>query len=126
MAGLKQVSLDPIRVGDSKTITVSIRDAITNAVVDITGDKFYFTAKDFNGQDDSEAAVQVSSVAPSGANSEAGVAVITIPASATVNITPGSYFYDLTWLSTVSEPDGRHPVQQGTVSFILPITQATS
>lgn len=119
-------NIKPIRIGDSHLIKVTVRDASTNLPVDITGDKFFFTVKDSKNFLDADAVLQVELTAPSGASSTGGVMLFNIPKESTNLVDPGSYFYDITWLSSNSDPGNRHPVQQGGVSFILPVTRSQS
>jgi hypothetical protein len=51
---------------------------------------------------------------------------INLPKEDTLQVAPGSYSYDITWLSVVSDPGNRHSVQQGSVSFVRPVTLAQS
>jgi hypothetical protein len=117
-------NLDPIRIGDSHMIQVSVRDASNNQPVNIAGDKFFFTVKDSKNLADADAVLQVEATALAGSSSAGGVMLLNVPKADTLAVPAGSYFYDITWLSSASDPGNRHPIQQGGVSFILPVTLA--
>ena len=121
---MKLVTLKPVRTGDTKIIKLTIRDAITNDVVDVSGDSFYFTLKDDKDVPDASAALQVNYTAPANATSAGGVVLLRLSPANTVNLTPGSYHYDITWASAVSSPGDRRLIQQGTVSVVSSVTRA--
>ena len=117
-------TLKPFKVGNSRRVKIIIRDAVTKAAVDITGDKFYFTVKDSVNLEDSDAEVQSSVVAPADDNSTNGIAIIPVSVADTSAVTPGSYYYDIAWLKLASEPGDKVTVQDGNVSFQEAITRA--
>ena len=117
-------NLHPIRIGDSRLIKVVIRDASNNQPINIAGDKFFFTVKDSNDLADVDAALQVEVPAISGADSTGGTMLLNVPKAATLAVPAGYYFYDITWLSSSSDPGNRHLIQQGGVSFVMPVTRA--
>lgn len=123
---LKPVTLKPFRSGNSRNLRITIRDKVTKAPIDITGDKFYFTVKDSVGLSDADAALQASVVAPVGTDATGGIVVIPVPAASTALVEPGSYLYDIVWLKLVSEPGGRDTIQEGDVSFAKAVTDAQS
>lgn len=115
-----------MQVGTSRNLKVTIRDSVTKAPIDISGDKFYFTVKNSPNLDDTDAVVQVSTVTPNDATSQAGIAIIPVTASDTASVDPGSYVYDIMWLKLTSSPGEREPVLAGDISFEQAVTHAQS
>jgi len=120
----EDVTLKPIKIGNSRNIKATLRDKVTKAAIDISGDKFYFTVKDSADQEDSDAVVQVSTVAPADATSQAGIVIIPVSAADTASVIPGTYDYDLVWLKLASAPGERDTLQHGTVYFEQAVTRA--
>ena len=119
-------SLEDLSIGQTRNIEVRVRDKVTKAAIDITGDKFYFTVNDNKDQPDAAAALQSSVIAPADANSTAGIAIIPVSAASTGAVEPGNYFYDITWVRTVSAPGDVLLVEDGTIGFYYPVTRAAS
>ena len=118
--------LEPFKIGNSRNLEVTIRNRITKVPIDITGDKFYFTVKDTPDQPDTAAVVQASVVAPADSNSAAGIAIIPVSTSDTTGVEPGNYFYDISWIKTVSAPGEKITIVEGKVGFSQPVTLAQS
>jgi hypothetical protein len=122
----EDVTLKPLKIGNSRNIKVTIRDKVTKAVIDVSGDKFYFTVKDSVDVVDSDADLQVSAVAPADTNSQNGIAIIPVLSGDTSSVVPGTYNYDIVWLKLTSAPGERDTLQQGTVDFSQAVTRATT
>lgn len=119
-------SLEDFTVGQTRNIEVIVKDKRTNLPVDISGDKFYFTVKDTPDQPDAAAVIQTSVIAPADANSTNGIAIIPVSSADTAAVEPGNYYYDISWVRTVSAPGDVLPVEQGTIGFYYPVTRAAS
>jgi len=121
----KNINLGSFKIGLSRDIAVTVKDRDTKAAIDVTGDKFYFTVKNYSHEDDADAVLQTSVVA-SGSDALAGKAIIAVSADDTGLVQANSYWYDIIWIRTVSYPGKRVPVKNGMVSFERSITHATS
>ena len=119
----KEINLEPLGIGNSTAFTVEVRNSAGEAI-DVTGDKFYLTVKEHPEADDDTAQVQVSVVAPAGAESTAGDVPITLLAADTVGATAGTYHYDCLWLKLVSAPGERESVQHGRIELYYTATTA--
>lgn len=115
--------LKPFIIGNSKNIKVTVRDKVTKAVIDISGDKFYFTVKESLEHADTEAVIQESVVA-SGLDATNGIVIIPIPASSTSSVNPETYIADVVWLKLVSAAGERETIFQDEISFTRAVTRA--
>jgi len=103
--------------GDTRTITATFVDS-DGTPLDLTGGKVFFTVNASDtATDDTSAVVQVdvtSFDAPT-----TGVQAVTIPAASTTSVTPGTYWYDLQFVSStgiVTSLDKARFVLKGDIS----------
>lgn len=83
--------------GDTRTITATFVDS-SGAPLDLTGGKVFFTVNSSNEPSDDSGAVITKDVT-SFATPTSGVATITLASSDTTNVAPGTYWYDLQFVS---------------------------
>lgn len=121
----RKINLGSFKIGLSRDITVTVKDRDTGEAIDITGDKMYFTVKNYPHEEDADAVLQTS-VIGSGGDAVSGKAIIAVAADDTALVPANSYWYDIIWIRTVSYPGKRVPVKSGMVSFERAITHATS
>ena len=84
--------------GDDKSFAVSVVEKTTGDPVDLTGWAFKSTVKALNvlsEADDTNAAVQVDVAALAGAPAVAGTFTLTLDSAQTVNLVPGTYYFDV-------------------------------
>lgn len=122
MAG-GQINITPVRSGDDKVYRVTVK--ANKVPVDITGDKFYFTVKDDKFYEDAEADLQVSVIA-AGTNAAAGIVFLHLPKASTLNVSPGTYYYDIVWIRLTSSSGEKVLVREGIISFDPAVTYATT
>lgn len=83
--------------GDTRTITATFTDS-DGVVLDLTGGTVFFTVNASAEPTDDSAAV-VSKDVTSFAAPTTGVATITLAAADTTSVTPGTYWYDVQFVS---------------------------
>jgi len=84
--------------GDTRTITATMKDSDGNAI-DLTGGTLMFTANSSSSpSDDTGAAVEKD--VTSFDNPTTGIQDITLTSSDTNSLTPGTYYYDIQFVSS--------------------------
>lgn len=83
--------------GDTRTITATFTDS-TGTALDLTGGKVFFTVNASAEPTDDSAAVVTKDVTSFSAPTT-GAATITLAASDTTSVTPGTYWYDVQFVS---------------------------
>ena len=116
--------IKPLYRGDTRTLKVTITDG-AGVPIDITGHKLYFTLKANKTDADIAAALQVSALMPTGANSTAGIGYLTITSADTNSVTPGRYYYDIQWVQPGPVPFVK-TMDEGRVRVLADITRTTS
>lgn len=84
--------------GDTRTITATFVDS-SGDPIDLTGGTVFFTASSNNSPTDDTAAIVEKNVT-SFASPTSGVATITLNSDDTNDVTPGTYYYDLQFVSS--------------------------
>ena len=109
-----------IYIGDDKEYAVAFTDG-DGVAIDITGWTVILTIKDNEDDGDADALVQVKQT--SHTNPTAGQTTITIPRSTTIDLTAGSYYYDI----QITNATGKvKTITKGSANILKHITHAIS
>lgn len=103
--------------GDDYVLKVTVS---TTSVIDVTGDKFFFTIKTHPSHADVDAIHQDIDVSGAGADATAGIHRFPIPNDLTV----GSYYYDVQWKRDASGSSGIVTIENSTFTVINDVTKA--
>lgn len=94
-----QQDLTPQARGDTWNLEFLMQDS-TGAIIDITGNQYWFTLKSSVDLTDPGAELQYGPIAVSGVNAPLGKVVMSIPSGMTDSLAPATYNYDLQEVSS--------------------------
>lgn len=94
-----QQDLTPQARGDTWNLEFLMQDS-TGAIIDITGNQYWFTLKSSVDLTDPGAELQYGPIAVSGVNAPLGKVVMSIPSGMTDSLVPATYNYDLQEVSS--------------------------
>lgn len=98
------VRLENFRRGDTLELTLTFTNALTGAVINVSGWELWLTMKTNLTDLDAAAVLQHQMTVPSDANATNGIAIMTVTSTET-DITPGTYHYDIQRAIAGSPPD---------------------
>jgi hypothetical protein len=107
------------------TLPLHLVLSIDGSPIDVGGDTIYFTLKTNQADDDALAPLRYSYTLPHNSNTAVGIADVSIPASATSVVTPGTYFFDIQWKRAVT-PIEVYTVALGKIVVRYDITISTA
>ncbi len=107
--------------GDTRAITITVTDS-TGTAVNITGGKIFFTLNSSNDPADDSGAL-VSKTITAHTTPLAGISTVTLDASDTASIDPGTYYYDIQFVDSTGNVTSK---KQDTFQIIADITRRTS
>lgn len=107
------------------TLPLHLLLSIDGSPLNVGGDTIYFTLKTTQTAADAAAALQYSYVLPSNASTAVGIADVSVPATKTAAVTPGTYFFDIQWKRNVT-PAEVYTVALGKIVVRYDITITTA
>ena len=107
------------------TLPLHLLLSIDGSPLDVGGDTIYFTLKTNQTDADASAALQYSYVLPSNSSTAVGIADVSVPASVTAPVVPGTYFFDIRWKRNVT-PAEVYTVALGKIVVRYSITISTA